>query len=40
MKTEEYYARVIFLNASTINTAFILLNSLSDVFTEGFGNSS
>jgi len=40
MKTEEYYARIIFLNASTINTAFILLNSLSDVFPEGFGNSS
>lgn len=40
MKTEEYYARIIFLNASTINTAFILLNSVSDVFPEGFGNSS
>jgi choline dehydrogenase-like flavoprotein len=40
MKTEEYYARVIFLNASTINTAFILLNSVSDAFPEGFGNSS
>jgi choline dehydrogenase-like flavoprotein len=40
MRTEEYYARIVFLNASTINTAFILLNSLSDVFPEGFGNSS
>ena len=40
MKTEEYFARVIFVNASTINTAFILLNSVSDVFPQGFGNSS
>jgi choline dehydrogenase-like flavoprotein len=40
MKTEEYYAKIIFLNASTLNTAFILLNSVSYVFTEGFGNSS
>ena len=40
LKTEEYYARIIFLNASTLNTAFILLNSVSDVFPKGFGNSS
>lgn len=39
-KTEEYYAKIVFINASTINTAFILLNSVSDVFPEGFGNSS
>jgi choline dehydrogenase-like flavoprotein len=40
MHTTEYFARVIFLNASTINTAFILLNSVSDAFPQGFGNSS
>ena len=40
MMTKEYYAKIIFLNASTINTAFILLNSSSNVFPEGFGNSS
>ena len=40
MKTEEYYARIIFLNASTLGTAHILLNSVSDAFPNGFGNSS
>jgi choline dehydrogenase-like flavoprotein len=36
----EYYARIIFLNASTIATAAILLNSVSTRFPEGLGNSS
>ncbi len=36
----EYYARVIFLNASTIATAAILLNSVSKKFPQGLGNSS
>jgi choline dehydrogenase-like flavoprotein len=36
----EYYARIIFLNASTISTAAILLNSRSATFPEGLGNSS
>jgi choline dehydrogenase-like flavoprotein len=40
MKTEEYYARIVFLNASTLGTAHILLNSVSDAFPNGFGNSS
>lgn len=40
LEVKEYYARIIFLNASTIGTAFILLNSVSDVFPDGFGNSS
>jgi choline dehydrogenase-like flavoprotein len=40
LQTEEYYARIVFLNASTINTAWILLHSTSDVFPNGFGNSS
>ena len=39
-KTMEFYARVIFLNASTIATASILLNSKSEYFPNGFGNSS
>lgn len=39
-KTEEYFADVIFLNASTIGSAQILLNSKSSAFPEGFGNSS
>ena len=40
MKTEEFYAKIIFLNASTIATASILLNSVSDAFPNGLGNSS
>lgn len=40
MKTEEYYAKIIFINASTLGTAHILLNSISDAFPNGLGNSS
>ena len=40
MKTEEFYARIIFLNASTVATAFILLNSMSSRFPNGLGNGS
>jgi len=36
----DYYARVIFLNASTIATAAILLQSKSEVFPDGLGNGS
>jgi choline dehydrogenase-like flavoprotein len=36
----EYFARIIFLNASTIATASILLNSVSAIFPNGLGNSS
>lgn len=34
----EYYSKVIFLNAGTLNTTAILLNSKSDRFPEGLGN--
>jgi choline dehydrogenase-like flavoprotein len=37
---EEYYAKIIFLNASTLGTTHILLNSVSDAFPAGLGNSS
>ncbi|PWV51810.1 GMC oxidoreductase [Chitinophaga sp. S165] len=40
MQTIEYYANIIFLNASTIGTASILLNSVSNRFPNGFGNDS
>lgn len=36
----EYYASIIFVNASTIGTAYILLNSTSNRFPNGLGNSS
>ena len=35
-----FYSRIIFLNASTIGTAAILLNSVSDRFPNGLGNDS
>ncbi|AWW33311.1 GMC family oxidoreductase [Echinicola strongylocentroti] len=37
---QEYYADVIFLNASTLGTSWILLNSVSEAFPNGLGNSS
>jgi len=39
-KTEEYFAKIVFLNASTLGTTHILLSSVSDAFPEGLGNSS
>ncbi len=39
-ETTEYFARVIFLNASTLNSNLILLNSKSDRFPNGLGNDS
>src|SRR4030095_4185739 len=39
-KTEEFYARIIFLNAATVATTFILLNSTSSRFPNGLGNGS
>ncbi len=36
----EYFAKIIFLNASTIDTASILLRSISSRFPDGLGNDS
>lgn len=36
----EFYSRIIFLNAATLATAFILLNSTSNRFPNGLGNGS
>jgi choline dehydrogenase-like flavoprotein len=36
----EYYSKIIFLNAATVATSFILLNSLSSRFPNGLGNGS
>lgn len=38
--TTNYYARLIFLNASTIATTHLLLNSISSRFPNGLGNDS
>jgi choline dehydrogenase-like flavoprotein len=40
MEMIEYYADVIFLNASCMNTTLIMLNSISDRFPNGLGNDS
>ena len=39
-ESHEFYSRIIFVNASTINTTALLLNSTSERFPEGFGNDS
>lgn len=39
-ETTEYYARIIFLNASAMWSTFILLNSVSNRFPNGLGNDS
>jgi len=36
----EFYSRIVFLNAATLATAFILLNSTSTRFPNGLGNGS
>jgi choline dehydrogenase-like flavoprotein len=36
----EYHSRIVFLNAATLGTAFILLNSTSNRFPNGLGNDS
>ncbi len=38
--TIEFYSKIVFLNASTVATAFILLNSTSSRFPNGMGNGS
>lgn len=40
MKTYTYYAKIIFLNASTFNSTWILMNSATDIWPDGLGSSS
>jgi len=40
LEEREFYAKVIFCNASTVGTTSILLNSTSDRFPNGMGNDS
>ena len=40
LETTEYYADVIFLNASALNTNLVLLNSTSSRFPQGLGNDN
>ncbi|MFI5157185.1 MAG: GMC oxidoreductase, partial [Chitinophagales bacterium] len=39
-KTYTYYAKIIFLNASTLNSAWVLMNSATDIWPGGLGSSS
>lgn len=39
-KTYSFSSRIIFLNASALNSAWILMNSATDVWPEGLGSSS
>lgn len=39
-ETQEFYAKIIFLNASTLGTTWILLHSRNDYFPNGMGNAS
>ncbi|MCU0391003.1 MAG: GMC family oxidoreductase [Thermoflexibacter sp.] len=36
----EFYAKIIFLNGSTMGTSFVMLNSISERFPNGLGNDS
>src|SRR6195952_2536997 len=39
-QTIEYKAKIVFLNASTLNSAWVLMNSATDIWPEGLGSSS
>ena len=38
--TTQYFAKIIFLNASTFNSTWILMNSATDIWPDGLGSSS
>ncbi len=39
-QTYEYKAKIVFLNASALNSAWVLMNSATDVWPDGLGSSS
>ena len=39
-KTYQYNSKIVFLNASALNSAWILMNSATDIWPEGLGSSS
>jgi len=39
-KTYQYKSKIVFLNASTINSAWVLMNSATDIWPDGLGSSS
>lgn len=39
-KTYEFYSKIVFLNASALNSTWVLMNSATDVWPDGLGSSS
>src|SRR4051812_3160854 len=39
-KTYEFYSKIVFVNASALNSAWVLMNSATDVWPDGLGSSS
>ncbi len=39
-QTYEYFAKIVFLNASAFNSTWVLMNSATDIWPEGLGSSS
>ena len=39
-KTYQYFSKIVFLNASTLNSAWVLMNSATDIWPDGLGSSS
>ena len=39
-KTYEYTSKIVFLNASALNSAWVLMNSATDIWPEGLGSSN
>lgn len=39
-QTYQYFAKIVFLNASTLNSAWVLMNSATDIWPDGLGSSS
>ncbi len=39
-QTYQYFAKIVFVNASTLNSAWVLMNSATDIWPDGLGSSS
>ncbi len=39
-KTYEFYSKIVFLNASALNSSWVLMNTATDIWPEGLGSSS
>jgi len=39
-KTYQFYSKIVFVNASTLNSSWILMNSATDIWPDGVGSSS